>query len=143
MCRDGSERRVQRQFTENRLPIVGGFLSHWLVLLKLAMLTPFLDVTTWESLELYSCRPKRSKKKSVAWKSWCVTCATNSGARILRSCLLQPSADVAEINDRPDFVDELMINQSVMVVTVLMATIMFSDNGEDPNLGVLLLTVQV
>jgi DNA mismatch repair ATPase MutS len=65
-------------------------------------------------LELFSRKPK---KKSAAWK--CLydrlnTCVTNGGARTLRSCLLQPSANVNEINDRLDFVEELMQNQAVI-----------------------------
>jgi DNA mismatch repair ATPase MutS len=73
----------------------------------------FLDVTSWENLELFNRRPA---KKNANWR--CLyermnTCVTNGGSRTLRSCLLQPSADVNEINDRLDLVEEFMKNQAV------------------------------
>ncbi|KAI6185258.1 hypothetical protein M3Y98_00003300 [Aphelenchoides besseyi] len=67
-----------------------------------------IDIASWENLELFYKKPKT---KSSAYR--CLfdrlnTCLTNGGTQTLRSCLLQPSANVGEINERLDVVEELV-----------------------------------
>ncbi|KAI6238704.1 hypothetical protein M3Y99_00651800 [Aphelenchoides fujianensis] len=71
-------------------------------------------IQTVENLELFYKRPTT---KSAAWR--CLydrlnTCLTNGGTRTLRSCLLQPSADVRLLNERLDVVEELVKSPAML-----------------------------
>ncbi|KAI6212303.1 hypothetical protein M3Y94_00004900 [Aphelenchoides besseyi] len=73
-----------------------------------------IDIASWENLELFYKKPKT---KSSAYR--CLfdrlnTCLTNGGTQTLRSCLLQPSANVIEINERLDVVEELVKSPAML-----------------------------
>uniref|UniRef100_F1KXL2 MutS protein him-14 n=1 Tax=Ascaris suum TaxID=6253 RepID=F1KXL2_ASCSU len=72
----------------------------------------FIDVNTMHNLEIVD-RPGYARSSSNrSLYSLLENCLTGGGVRMLRSNLLQPSADVSVINARCDAVEELLSDQS-------------------------------
>uniref|UniRef100_A0A915A4U1 DNA mismatch repair protein MutS core domain-containing protein n=1 Tax=Parascaris univalens TaxID=6257 RepID=A0A915A4U1_PARUN len=71
----------------------------------------FIDVNTMHSLEIVGPPGHTRASSNRSLYSVLENCLTGGGVRMLRSNLLQPSADVSVINARCDAVDELLSNQ--------------------------------
>lgn len=71
------------------------------------------DVKTMRNVEVVERICSKQKTAGRSLLSILNTCVTSGGARMLRSNLLQPSADVDLINARLDAVEELLANNAV------------------------------
>lgn len=78
--------------------------------------SPSSDLSSWTCMDLVSvtCKSAAIKERSTSLLDTLNTCVTPGGQRTLRSCLLQPSANLGVINARLDVVEELVRNQAVL-----------------------------
>ncbi|CAG9534055.1 unnamed protein product [Cercopithifilaria johnstoni] len=83
--------------------------------LKVTYLVPekscFIDVNTMRNVEVVERIHLKQKTLGRSLFSALNTCLTSGGVRLLRSSLLQPSADLSMIEARLDAVEELINNQ--------------------------------
>uniref|UniRef100_A0A158R415 DNA_MISMATCH_REPAIR_2 domain-containing protein n=1 Tax=Syphacia muris TaxID=451379 RepID=A0A158R415_9BILA len=75
--------------------------------------TCFVDVNTLKNIEVIERRHTTFKEPCRSLFNVLNTCSTTGGIRMLRSCLLQPSADINIILARCDAIEELLGNRSV------------------------------
>ncbi|KAM3727875.1 MutS protein [Dirofilaria immitis] len=71
----------------------------------------FIDVNTMRNVEIVERIYLKQKTSGRSLFSALNTCLTSGGVRLLRSSLLQPSADLSTIEARLDAVEELICNQ--------------------------------
>ncbi|VDO60937.1 unnamed protein product [Onchocerca flexuosa] len=71
----------------------------------------FIDVNTMRNVEVVERIHLKQKTTGRSLFSVLNTCLTSGGVRLLRSSLLQPSADLSMIEARLEAIEELITNQ--------------------------------